>query len=174
MASGPQPGATIEEIPWQEVELPPGDLPYDDAEPMESPWHFGNAVLLFASYASARGKQATDFFVGANMVLYFSEDQILSQDYKGPDVFIVKGVDGRKERKSWIVWKEGGHYPDVIFELLSESTRKNDLGSKKHLYEQVFRTSEYFCIAPDVGQLMGWRLVRKPYVPITPDERGWL
>ncbi|MCZ7568597.1 MAG: Uma2 family endonuclease [Ardenticatenaceae bacterium] len=166
---------TIDEKPWPEIELPPTDLPYDDGEPMESPWHFGNAALLVAGYVAARGGRRDDYFVGANMFLYYSTRQVRDQDYKGPDVFIVKNVDGAKKRLSWIVWDEDGRYPDVIVELLSPSTEREDLGPKKRLYEQTFRTPEYFCCAPEVERLLGWRMAASGvYESIAPDERGWL
>ncbi len=45
-----------------------------------------------------------------------------------------------KERKSWMVWEENGKYPNLILEILSESTAKVDRGLKKQLYQNVFRT----------------------------------
>lgn len=176
MTSTPPPviGPTIDEQPWPEIELPPTDLPYDDGDKMESPWHAENSFLLKASYVAFRGGYMDTFFVGVNMFVYYSTQQVRNRDYKGPDVFIVKDVDGTRDRLSWIVWAEDGRYPDVIFELLSSSTEEADLGSKQRLYERVFHTAEYFCIAPDVERLLGWRLERSSYVPIQPDERGWL
>jgi hypothetical protein len=87
-------------------------------------------------------------------------------------------VDGSYRRQKWIVWEEEGNYPDVIFEYLSPSTRHNDLGPKKNLYEQVFGTTEYFCfdyLNPEgEDSLLGWRLSSGRYQPITPNEQGWL
>lgn len=167
-------GSTFQDAPWPDVELPPTDLPYDDGDPMESPWHFGNAALLVTSYVAARGGRLDDYYIGANMFVYYSSQQVRNRDYKGPDVFIVKGVDGTRTRRSWIVWEEGGRYPDVIFELLSPSTESEDLGRKKLLYERVFHTQECFCITPEVERLLGWRLIEGEYAPIEPDARGWL
>lgn len=129
-----------------------------------------------------------DFFVGGNMFVYYSLDQAraVTQElkgevpgrwtYRGPDVFVVLGVDGTIERQTWVVWEEGGRYPDVIIELLSPSTEAKDLGEKKQLYEQVFRTPEYFVHDPwNPDRLQGWRLANGSYYePIEPDERGWL
>ncbi|MCP4702021.1 MAG: Uma2 family endonuclease, partial [Gammaproteobacteria bacterium] len=71
-------------------------------------------------------------------------------------------VDGSYRRNKWVVWEEGGRYPDVIFEFFSPSTRHKDLKEKKDLYEQTFRTREYFCfdyLAPQKeNSLSGWRL----------------
>jgi Uma2 family endonuclease len=38
-------------------------------------------------------------------------------------------------------------YPDVIVELLSDSTAAQDKGTKKDIYERVFKTSDYFVFA---------------------------
>jgi hypothetical protein len=62
----------------------------------------------------------------------------------------------------------------VIIELLSPTTADEDLGPKKDLYEQVFKTFEYFCVNPDGHTLQGWRLVETRYVPLHPNEHGWL
>ncbi len=97
-----------------------------------------------------------------------------NRDYRGPDVFVVKGTDGTQDRDSWIVWEENGKYPDVIVELASPSTVDIDIGIKKDLYEQTFRTGEYFCYDPAEERLFGWELVRNRYVEIEPDSQGRL
>lgn len=165
---------SIHDDVWPDIKLPPTDLPYDDGVPMESPWHRGAGELLRAGYVAARGGRRDDYYVGVNMFVYSSMRQVRNQDFKGPDVFIVKDVDGQKYRNSWIAWDEDGRLPDVIFDLLSASTEETDLGDKKYLYERTFRASEYFCIASEVERLLGWRLERKRYVPLIPDTRGWL
>ncbi len=170
------PTQSINDLPLPEIELPPtqDDLPYDDGEPVESPWHAGSGPLLKACYTAFRGGRMDDYFVGVNMFVYYSMNQVRNRDYKGPDLFIVKGTNGARRRLSWVVWDEDGRYPDVIIELLSASTEREDLGPKKQLYAETFRTAEYFCVAPEVERLLGWHLQDRSYVPIEPDERGWL
>lgn len=168
---------TITDMPWVDpLTLPPSDLPYDDGARMESPWHASSGPLLKACYVAARGGVMTDFYVGVNMFVYFSMNQVRNQDYKGPDVyFVTSEAEGQRPRLYWAIWDEGGRYPDVIVELLSWSTEREDLGPKKDLYERVFRCTEYFCVAPEVERLIGWRLsggVR--YEPIEPDAEGRL
>ncbi|NJN05102.1 MAG: phytase, partial [Rhodobacteraceae bacterium] len=50
----------------------------------------------------------TDYFVGGNMFLYYSAEQVRNQSYKGPDFFFVRDVDGTKKRDYWAVWDEDG------------------------------------------------------------------
>ncbi len=154
-------------------ELPDIELPSEDGEPLESKWHHLQINLL-EDMLHQHWPDPTDYFVGGNMFVYYSLAQARNRDYKGPDFFVVKGVDGSQIRPSWIVWQEGGRYPDVIIELLSPTTAAEDLGPKKDLYEQVFKTSEYFCVDPSDYSLQGWQLVRGQYVPRPKDQRGWL
>lgn len=67
-----------------------------------------------------------DVFVGGNMFVYFSLEQVRTQDFRGPDFFAVLDVP-KRERKSWVVWQEGKG-PDLVIELLSESTAEQDKG----------------------------------------------
>lgn len=57
-----------------------------------------------------------------------------NEDYRGSDMFVVLDVP-RKERKSWVLWEEE-KAPDVVIELLSESTAQKDKEEKKLIYGQ--------------------------------------
>jgi hypothetical protein len=61
----------------------------------------------------------------------------------------------------------------VIIELLSDSTAKVDKGLKKDLYQNQFRTSEYFWFSPNSLELAGWRLTNSEYKPIPASENAW-
>jgi hypothetical protein len=87
---------------------------------------------------------------------------------------VVLGTERRLDRKSWVVWEEGGRYPDVIVEILSDSTAKTDRGEKKQIYQDIFRTSDYFWFEPVTLEFQGFRLVDGQYQPIEPNEQGWL
>ena len=117
-----------------------------------------------------------DYFVGGNMFLYYSSEQVRNKDFKGPDVFVVLDVDGKKERQGWVVWEEQGRYPDVIIELMSPTTANQDKGEKKRLYERTFKTRDYFVYNPfERESLQGWHLGSDwHYKELTPNERGWL
>ncbi|NJN82288.1 MAG: hypothetical protein HC802_08420 [Caldilineaceae bacterium] len=149
------------------------DLPTEDGEPLETPWHRNEINLLIASIDQYwRGR--SDFYVGGNMFIYYSAEQVRSHSYRGPDFFVVLGVDGTLPRDSWVVWNEDGRYPNLIVELLSPSTATEDKGPKKTLYAETFRTPEYFCYDPNTRELLGWRLVGGGYAAIEVDARGWL
>jgi Uma2 family endonuclease len=150
------------------------DLVFEDDEPMESTDHrdfMNNLIYLVRSSFGV----PNHYFVAGNAAVYFSTSQIKNKSFKAPDFILVKNIDGTKHREGWIVWEEGYKFPDLIIELLSPSTEDNDLGPKKDLYEQLFRTPEYFVCDPfDPDRLQGWRLNNGVYVKITPNENGWL
>lgn len=152
--------------------LPQVELLETDGEPLETDWHRIEINLLVELvYQHFAGRD--DFYAGGNMFLYYSEEQARNRDYRGPDFFFVRGATPTPLRPYWVVWKEGGRYPNVIVELLSPTTAKLDRTVKKDLYEQVFRTPDYFCYDPETKNLEGWQ--RTPeYTPLTPNERGWL
>ena len=149
------------------------ELPTEDGVPLESNWHRIEMNLLIDSI-HYHWRQRSDYFAGGNMFIYFSAEQVRNRDYRGPDFFVVTGVDGSRERGAWIVWEENGRYPNVIIELASPSTADTDVGFKKNLYEQVFRTTEYFCYNPDGPELLGWRLGAGEYRALEPNAQGWL
>ncbi|MEB3884861.1 Uma2 family endonuclease [Lyngbya sp. CCY1209] len=154
---------------------PPTDLIFDDGEPLESNRHRIAMNVLIRSAQQALLPRP-DSFVGGNMFVYYSRHQAMNRDFRGPDFFAVLGVEGDRERQGWVIWEEGGRYPDVIIELLSPSTASVDRGVKKDLYEQTFKTPDYFIFDPfDPDSLAGWRLdLTQGYQPLSPNDRGWL
>lgn len=155
------------------VELPLIELPTEDGIPLETNWHRMQMNLLIES-VHYHWREREDYFTGGNMFIYFSVEQVRNRDYRGPDFFVVKGVDSSHDRAAWIVWEEYGKYPNVIVELSSPSTIDVDVGTKKDLYERTFRTPEYFCFDPTAEELIGWRFTSGHYEPIDPNEQGWL
>ena len=145
-----------QEALYPSVEFPDSkELPTEDGIPLESPWHRAQINLLLESL-DYHWQNRSDYYAGGNMFLYYSRQQVRNREYNGPDFFIVQGVDGSQERKYWVVWEEGGRYPDLIIELLSPSTARQDKTTKKDLYDQVFHTPEYYCFDPDTQELSGW------------------
>ena len=149
------------------------ELPYDDGEPMETLFHDAQDALLKDTLLEAWAERR-DFLVAGNMFVYFSAHQVRSNDFRGPDVFVVLDVDGTKERKSWVAWEEGGRLPDVVIEVTSESTAHIDRGEKMRIYSQIWRTSAYFIFDPDTERLEGFRRddSGRRYVPLQADENG--
>jgi len=141
-----------------------------DEPEMESTQHYQQLALL-VSHLEWHWRERADFFVGANLTVYYTLEQLRVRKFLGPDFFLVRGVDPQP-RTSWVVWNEGGRYPDLIIELLSDSTAEVDRTEKKRLYQNIFHTHEYFWFSPITGEFAGFRLTRHWYEAIPMDERG--
>lgn len=153
-------------------EYPPeDDLPDSDGIPMDSERQALQMHLL-AQSAKHYFRDRPDVYVGANMFIYFSPDQLKTHDFRGPDVFVVTGTT-KKERRRWVCWLEQKG-PDVVIEILSPTTRAVDMTVKKEIYAGMLRVPEYFWYDPFSEELAGWVLVGAAYQPIAPDERGGL
>ncbi len=153
------------------IVFPPGDL-YSDEPPMETEFHLRQMILLLQCLeAWWRGRQ--NFYACGNMTIYYSPRQLKSEHFRGPDFFVVLGTN-RKPRKSWVVWEEGGQYPNLIIEILSDSTANTDRGLKKQIYQNIFRTPEYFWFDPSTQEFKGFQLLAGVYQDLQPDSRGWL
>ncbi|MFN8557362.1 MAG: Uma2 family endonuclease [Dehalococcoidia bacterium] len=155
-------------LPWEPTE---DDLPYEDGRPMESELHFWLMTLLIETLRLFWRDRPRGYVAG-DMFIYFSRDELLTRDFRGPDVFVVKNGT-RRLRKSWVVWREGGG-PNVVIELLSPATARDDRTVKKQVYQDELRVPEYFWYDPDTGDLTGFRLGAGGYQPISPDSEGRL
>src|SRR5262249_37253311 len=74
-------------------------------------------------------------------------------------------------RDYYLVWEEG-KAPDVVFELTSKSTRREDQITKLELYRDTLKVREYFLFDPHGDYLnppmQGYRLGRGRYARIRP------
>jgi Uma2 family endonuclease len=153
------------------IQFPPGDL-LSDEPPLETDWHREQIDLLIRLLKWV-WRDREDFYVSGNLTIYYSPNQLKSEHFRGPDFFVILGTQ-RKDRNSWVVWQEAGKYPNVIVELLSESTASVDKGLKKQIYQDTFRTPDYFWFDPRSLEFEGFHLVDGQYQPLTPNEAGWL
>lgn len=155
----------------EDVVFPPGDL-YSDEPPLETELHLRQLVLLIQSL-EWWWRDRHDFYAFGNLTIYYSPQQRKTEKFRGPDFFVVLGTD-RKARKSWVVWQEDGKYPNVIVEVLSPKTAKTDQGLKKQLYQDTFRTPDYFWFDPVTLDFQGFHLVDGRYEDLQPNPKGWL
>ncbi|UBF23773.1 Uma2 family endonuclease [Kovacikia minuta CCNUW1] len=154
-----------------EVIFPPGDL-LSDEPPLETERHLRQLVLLIQCL-EWWWRDRQDFYAFGNLTIYYSPRQRKSENFRGPDFFVVLGTE-RKPRKSWVVWQEDGKYPNVIVEVLSSTTAATDRGLKKQIYQDIFRTPDYFWFEPNTLEFKGFHLVDGQYEELQPDEHGWL
>lgn len=161
----------IVEDELKEIILPKSDL-LSDEPPMETELHLRQLMLLIQSL-ELLWKDRQDFYAFGNLTIYYSPNQRKSEYFRGPDFFVVLGV-ARKPRKSWVVWEEEGKYPHVIIEILSDSTAETDRGLKKEIYQETFRTPNYFWFDPTSLEFKGFQLMAGKYEEIAANEQGWL
>ncbi|MCG9891863.1 MAG: Uma2 family endonuclease [Thermosynechococcaceae cyanobacterium MS004] len=154
-----------------EAQLPDATQLLSDEPEMESSLHY-TQLLILVTCLEWLWRDRQNFFIGANLTIYFSRQQLKKRDFRGPDFFLVNPTE-KRHRASWVVWEEDGCYPNLIIELLSDSTANVDRTLKKELYQNRFRTPEYFWFAPNTFEFMGFRLVGHEYQEIQPNAAGY-
>ncbi len=141
---------------------PPVYYPESDGEPMgETDVHIKQLIYLREALHD-HFRNDPNVYVAGNIFVYYEEGD--STEVVAPDIFVVKGGP-KRDRRVYQTWKEG-QSPDVVFELTSRSTWKDDLGTKKCIYEML-KVEEYFLFDP-FGEylkprLMGFRLTKRGY-----------
>jgi Uma2 family endonuclease len=149
--------------------------PSSDGEPMaETTLHVQAIIWLFEALQDLF-RSAADVFVAADLMWYWEEGN--QNACKAPDVMVVKGVD-KRERRSWLGWRERNPTPNAVFEIASKGTWRENLYAKPRLYAQL-RVPEYFLFDPEAlylrPALQGFRANENGiYVPIEPDADGRL
>lgn len=149
------------------------EYPESDGKPVgETDWHI-SVILYLRAALRFYFRHVADLYVAADMLFYYEEGN--PQLSKAPDVFVVKGIS-KEDRATYKLWEEG-RVPCVIFEITSRSTRWQDVGEKKGLYEYL-GVREYFLFDPLneylKPQLQGFRLVNGSYQPIDLSSDGTL
>lgn len=118
--------------------------------------------------------QLNRVLIAGNNFIYFDEGN--RDRFVSPDSYIVLGRPNYPPRDSYFVWREENVAPAVVFEFTSKSTRKEDYGTKYHVYERVLRVPEYFLFNPRgrwrPSKLVGFRLDGQRYEPIPREDNG--
>jgi Uma2 family endonuclease len=112
-------------------------------------------------------------YVAGNLLLYYVEGD--PRKSVAPDVLVTWGIR-KGRRKTYLLWKEG-RTPGFVIEVTSDTTRTEDLGKKKNLYQEL-EVKEYILFDP-LGdylhpRLQGHRLVLGRYQPIPLEADGSL
>jgi len=152
-------------------DFPPVDIESDEPE-VESSLHL-QQIFLLISCLELYWRERNDYFAAGNLSIYFQADSTKPREFRGPDFFVVLGTE-KKDRKSWVVSHEGGIYPHVIVEILSDSTAGVDRTTKKLLYQNVFHTPNYFWFDPHTLEFQGFHLVEGEYLALQPNAKGHL
>lgn len=135
----------IKEKEWPTIVLrPPICYPESDGKPMaETDGHI-NTLIYLREALRDHFRDDPQVYVASNLFLYYEEGD--PHQVVAPDVFVVKGVS-KGDRRTYKLWEEDDKGPQVVFEVTSRSTRKEDLGPKKGTYEML-GVREYFLFDP--------------------------
>jgi hypothetical protein len=148
--------------------------PESDGKPMaETPWHLEEMFYLFGGVRD-HFRDVADVYVGANQFLYYIEGD--PRRVVAPDLFVVRGVPKVPARGTYKLWKEG-QPPCLVVEVTSDSTRDEDLKTKRECYERM-GVEEYFLFDPFGDylnpRLQGYKLVNGRYQQAPLEEDGSL
>jgi len=110
-----------------------------------------------------RFREAANVYVSGNLLFYYQEGN--PHRRVAPDVFVVWGVS-KEMRRNYKLWEEK-QAPQVVIEITSKETQKEDMGKKRALYERI-GVAEYYLFDLDGDYLdpplCGYQLVDHKYV----------
>ena len=147
------------------------DYPTSDGKPMaETDLHRDRMTDLIEMLQDVFAEDP-QVYVSGNLLLFYERGD--KRKHVAPDVFVVRGVPKLPRRDHYLVWQEGKG-PDLIIELTSKTTRREDQKKKWTLYRDVLKVPEYVLFDPYEDYLkppfQGYRLVQGQYVAIDPVE----
>ncbi len=120
------------------------DYPDSDGKPMaETDLH--RDIMLDVIFMLQRwfAGQSDDVYVSGNILVYYVEGD--PRRSVSPDALVIKGV--RQYRRDVVKLWEEGRAPQVVFEITSRWTRREDTGRKRLLYAQL-GVREYYMYDP--------------------------
>ncbi len=139
--------------------------PESDGKPMAETDIHRNLLADLVFTLENHFRKQPDVYVSGNLLVYYVEGN--PAKCFAPDVFVVRGVP-KGERRIYKLWEEGVA-PQIIIELTSRKTWKEDLQTKWRLYEEL-GVQEYFIFDPEYDYLddplVGYRLENGKYVEV--------
>lgn len=143
--------------------------PTNDGKPFAESQIHGEVMIDVIQTLVDRFADDPNVHVWGNLLMFYEEGD--PRKHLAPDVFFVRGVPKLPPRLHYLIWKEGKG-PDVVIEITSKTTRREDQNKKLVLYRDVLKVPEYFQFDPTEDylkpSLQGCRLMDGEYVPIAP------
>jgi Uma2 family endonuclease len=154
------------------LEKQPVEYPTSDGKPMAETTLHRVVMQDLIHGLESHFRAVPDIWVGGNLFLCYQEgnpDAALA-----PDVLFARGVP-KYPRDNYLLWQE--RPPSLIVEVTSRSTKREDLGKKKEIYQRI-GIEEYVLFDP-YGEylkprLQGYRLTRVGYEPVSLERDGSL
>ena len=146
------------------------EYPASDGRPVAESDHQFIPLTYAANRLREHYREREDVYVAGNLLIYYEEG---TQERVAPDVFVVLGA-ARRKRTSYVLWEEPKG-PDFVLEVTSRSTRREDQGTKRRLYERL-GVREYWQYDPTGDYLepalQGLELVAGEYARLADREHG--
>ena len=148
------------------------EYPTSDGQPMAETLEHQQVMIDLIEGLRSRYAAEPDVWVAGNF--FFCYEKGNPNAHVAPDVMVAKGIPPRY-RPNYLLWEEKP--PSLVIEVTSRTTRREDLGKKKSLYERI-GTEEYILFDP-LGdylkpRLQGYRLERGRFQPIPLEADGSL
>ena len=168
------PASLVEPATRPSAELPEQKYPYSDGKILMETDPHARSIVAMRDQLDTHFEARADAYVAGSMAVYYRQGD--PKAVVAPDVFVVLGAE-KKERRSYLIWEEGGVVPAFAVEVASDSTDRRDATSKRATYEQM-GVSEYWRFDP-LGVLIreglqGWRLEGGRYERVRAERAdGW-
>ncbi|MFN8559810.1 MAG: Uma2 family endonuclease [Dehalococcoidia bacterium] len=150
----------------------PVRYPEGDGKPMAETDDHRIVMMDSITVLSERYQDRPDVYVSGNLLLYYEEGNPKASI--SPDVLVAFGVAKAPHRRTYKVWEEG-KAPDVVIEITSASSSREDRIRKRDLYaglgvrEHVLSDPLAEYLRPP---LQGYRLEEDRYRPLPLSPAG--
>jgi len=149
------------------------EYPTSDGQPMAETLEHQQVMIDLIEGLRSRYAGVPGAWVAGNF--FFCYEKGNPRAHVAPDVMVAKGLAPKELRLNYLLWEEKP--PSLMVEVTSRSTRREDTGKKKSLYERI-GTEEYLLFDP-FGEylrprLQGYRLERGRFQPIPLEADGAL
>ena len=114
------------------------DYPTSDGRPMAETELHRDLMIDLIETLKEWYKDDSMTSVSGNILLFYEEGN--RRRHISPDVLVTHGIP-KKLRDYYLLWEEG-KAPDMVIELTSKSTAKEDLRKKFDLYRDTLKVKE--------------------------------
>lgn len=126
--------------------------PSSDGQPMAENGLQYRWIVTIQGNLDDMFRERPHVFVAADNLIYPVEGR--PEICQAPDVYVAFGRP-KGDRGSYIVFEEGGIFPQVIFEIRSPSNTSRDMARKLLFYDE-YGAEEYYDYDPNRNRLRGY------------------
>ena len=136
--------------------------PDSDGQPMAENSVQYEWIVRIKGNLDAVFRDRPDVFVAGDNLIYPVKGR--NDIRAAPDVYVAFGRP-KGDRGSFQVWKEGGVFPQVVFEVLSPGNTGREMALKRTFYRK-YGVEEYYVIDPDLGDVEATLRQKKKFVDV--------